>query len=62
MGSSVLWHFLYPSCLIMDEQLKQQAIVEALEFYIYRLQQDNANQAAIDLFTQVLKEVNPNDD
>jgi len=46
----------------MNEQLKQQAIVEALEFYIYRLKEDNCNQAAIDLFTQVLKEVNPNDD
>jgi hypothetical protein len=41
------------------EELKQQAIVEALEFYIYRLQKDNANQAAIDLYTQVLKEVDP---
>jgi hypothetical protein len=46
----------------MNQDLKQKAIVEALEFYIYRLQQDNANQAAIDLFTEVLKEVNPNDD
>ena len=54
--------FLTPLKHTTDEQLKQQAIVEALEFYIYRLQQDNANQAAIDLFTQVLKEVNPNDD
>jgi hypothetical protein len=43
------------------EELKQQAIVEALEYYIYRLKRDNANEAAIDLFTQVLKEVNPED-
>ena len=46
----------------MNQDLKQQAIVEALEFYIQQLQRDNANQAAIDLFTEVLKEVNPNDD
>jgi hypothetical protein len=43
------------------EELKQEAIVEALEYYIYRLKRDNANEAAIDLFTQVLKEVNPED-
>ena len=42
------------------EELKQQAIVEALEFYIYRMKKDNANQAAIDLYTQVLKEVDVN--
>lgn len=44
------------------EELKQEALTEALKFYIYRLKEDNCNQAAIDLFTQVLKEVNPNDD
>jgi hypothetical protein len=44
------------------EELKQDAIIEALEFYIQDLKRINANQAAIDLFTQVLKEVNPNDD
>ena len=47
---------------MINKELKEKAIIEALEFYIYRLQKDNANQAAIDLFTQVLKEVNPNDD
>lgn len=39
------------------EELKTQAIVEALEFYIYRLKSDNSNDAAIELYTQVLKEV-----
>ena len=43
------------------EELKQEALIEALEYYIYRLKRDNANEAAIDLFTQVLKEVNPED-
>ena len=42
---------------MIDSELKQKALVEALEFYIYRLQQDNANQAAIDLYTNLLKEV-----
>ncbi len=39
------------------EELKTQAIVEALEFYIYRLKKDNANEAAIELYTKILKEV-----
>ena len=42
------------------EELKTQAIVEALEFYIYRLKRDNANDAAIQLYTQIVKEVDPN--
>ena len=42
------------------EELKTQAIVEALEFYIYRLKKDNANQAAIDLYTKIVKEIDPN--
>jgi hypothetical protein len=44
---------------MIDPKLKQQALVEALEFYIYRMKQDNANQVAIDLYTEVLKEVDP---
>ena len=43
------------------EELKQEALVEALEYYIIKLKEDNCNEAAIDLFTQVLKEVNPED-
>jgi hypothetical protein len=42
------------------EELKTEAIVEALEFYIYRLKKDNANQAAIDLYTKIVKEIDPN--
>jgi hypothetical protein len=41
----------------MTEELKQQAIVEALEFYINNLKEINANQSAIDLFTEVLADV-----
>jgi hypothetical protein len=40
------------------EELKQEALIEALEFYIYRLKKDNCNEAAINLFTKVLEEVN----
>ena len=42
------------------EELKTQAIIEALEFYIYRLKQDNANDAAIELYTKIVKEIDPN--
>ena len=44
------------------EELKQQALTEALEYYLIKLKEDNCTQASINLFTQVLKEVNPNDD
>jgi len=44
---------------MIDSKLKQEALIEALEFYIYRLQEDNCNQAAIDLYTELLKEVDP---
>lgn len=46
----------------MTETLKTQAIAEALEFYINNLKEINANQAAVDWFTQVLKEIDPNHD
>ena len=42
------------------EELKTEAIVEALEFYIYRLKRDNANEAAIELYTKIVKEIDPN--
>jgi hypothetical protein len=41
----------------MTDALKQQAMIEALEFYINNLKEINANQAAIDLFTEVLGDV-----
>jgi hypothetical protein len=41
----------------MTNALKQEAMIEALEYYIFKLKEDNCNQAAIDLFTEVLKEV-----
>jgi hypothetical protein len=41
----------------MTDALKQQAMVEALEFYINNLKEINANQAAIDLFTEILSDI-----
>lgn len=32
-------------------------LVEALEFYIYRMKEDNCNQAAIDAYMNLLKEI-----
>ena len=55
-------HSSFVTTKLMDNLLKTQAIAEALDFYIYRLKEDNANQAAIDLFTQILEEVDPNYD
>lgn len=42
---------------VLTAPMKQQAMTEALEFYINNLREINANQAAIDLFTEVLTEV-----
>ena len=42
---------------LMTDAIKQQAMIEALEFYINNLKEINANQAAIDLFTEVLADV-----
>ena len=42
------------------EELKTHAIVEALEFYIQHLNHINANEAAIQLYTQIVKEIDPN--
>jgi hypothetical protein len=39
------------------EELKTQAVVEALEFYIQNLKDTNCTQSSIDFYTQVLKEV-----
>ena len=40
-----------------EKELKQQMMIEALEYYIYRLKEDNCNQAAIDAFTDLLNEI-----
>ena len=47
---------------MITENLKTQAIAEAVEFYINNLKQINANEAAINLYTQILEEVDPDND
>ena len=41
----------------MEKPSRTELIIEALEYYIYRLKRDNANQAAIDVYTELLKEI-----
>jgi hypothetical protein len=41
----------------MEKPSKTELLVEALEYYIYRLKRDNANQVAINTYTQLLKEI-----
>ncbi len=36
---------------------RTELIIEALEYYIYRLKEDNANQAAIDAYIELIKEI-----
>ena len=40
-----------------ESELKQQMMIEALEYYIQGLKKDNCNQAAIDAFTNLLNEI-----
>ena len=39
------------------EEMKQQMLIEAVEDYIYNMKQLNCNQAAIDAYTKLLKEL-----
>lgn len=41
----------------MEQPSRTELIIEALEYYIYRLKKDNANQVAIDAYTSLLKEI-----
>jgi hypothetical protein len=45
------------SGLMTEAEMKQEMLVEALEYYIYHLHKDNCNQAAIDAFSELLYEV-----
>jgi hypothetical protein len=44
---------------LTTDPLKMAALAEALDYYLHRLQKCNANQAAIDLYTDLLEEVDP---
>ena len=41
---------------MITEDQKKIMIRDALDHYIYRMQQDTANQAAIDVYTELLNE------
>lgn len=41
----------------MEQLNRNHMIIEALEYYIYRLKRDNANQAAIDAYTELVKDI-----
>ena len=45
---------------LSEKELKQQMMIEALEYYIQGLKNDNCNQAAIDAFTDLLNEIENN--
>ena len=45
---------------LSEKELKQQMMIEALEYYIQGLKDDNCNQAAIDAFTDLLNEIENN--
>ena len=41
----------------MEKPSRNEMPIEALEYYVYRLKKDNCNQAAIDVFTELLNEI-----
>lgn len=41
---------------------RNEMIIDALEYYIYRLKKDNCTQASIDAFTQLLEEIEQEND
>jgi hypothetical protein len=41
----------------MEKPSRNEMLIEALEYYVYKLKEDNCNQAAIDVFTELLNEI-----
>ena len=42
---------------VSESEMKKMMLIEALEYYIQGLNDDNCNQAAIDAFTDLLTEI-----
>lgn len=42
---------------VSESEMKQMMMIEALEYYIQKLKDDNCNQLAIESFTELLTEV-----
>lgn len=41
--------------------MKKEMLIDAVDYYIYRMKRDNANQAAIDVYTELLNELEEDD-
>jgi len=41
----------------MEKPSRNEMLIEALEYYVYKLKEDDCNQAAIDVFTELLNEI-----
>jgi hypothetical protein len=41
----------------MYQPSRNEMLIEALEYYVYKLKEDHCNQAAIDVFTELLNEI-----
>jgi hypothetical protein len=41
----------------VEKPSRNEMLIEALEYYVYKLKEDNCNQAAIDVFTELLNEI-----
>jgi hypothetical protein len=39
---------------VSESEMKQMMMIEALEYYIQKLKDDNCNEAAIEAFTELL--------
>ena len=42
---------------MISKLIRNQMLIEALEYYIYDMKKNNCNQAAIDFYTELLKEL-----
>jgi uncharacterized protein (DUF3820 family) len=42
---------------MIPEDTKKQMLIDAVDHYIYSMKKDDCNQGAIDLFTELLEEL-----
>jgi hypothetical protein len=42
---------------MISKDMKKEMLIDAVDYYIYRMKRDNANQAAIDVYTELLNEL-----
>jgi hypothetical protein len=46
---------------MISKDMKKEMLIDAVDYYIYRMKRDNANQAAIDVYTELLNELEEDD-